>query len=152
MKRLESTGSEPTPVLFDLPIEGEAVAVPIMPLVPPEYIAIPRRSEAWDDIANHDGHFVVPDDEEQVYAIEAHSPNPTTAREVSRIETNRRFGLTGKVSRTPEQDDNARQAAEQGHEAEELRDIAKGMSRQEARARRIVKAMRRGENTEGLTL
>ena len=153
MKRSESSGSEfSTPPLFDLPNEGDDVAAHIVPLVPQEHAPVPRRSEAWDDIANHDGGFIVPNDEDQVFAIEAYSPNPATAREVGRIETNRRFGLTGKVNRTPEQDENARRASEEGHAVKEQRQIEAGMSPEEARSRRIVEAIRRGKDTKGLTL
>ena len=153
MKRPESSDSEfSPPPLFDLPTEGEDVATPIVPLVSPKSAPVARRREAWDDIANHDGPFIVPDDEDQVFTIEAYSPNPATAREVGRIETNRRFGLTGKVNRNPEQDENALRASEEGHAAKEQRRIEAGMSPENARALRIVEAIRRGKDSKGLTL
>lgn len=152
MIRPESSGPESAPTLLDLPSEAPHESTPIMPIVSSGDMPLVQRSAAWDDIGDHEGPFILPVDEDQVFAIDVQSPNITTARDVNRIETNRRFGLTGKVDRTPEQDENAQRASEEGHEAEEQRNIASGMSPEEARARRIVKAMRRGKNTEDLTL
>jgi len=120
---------------------------PILPLVSPAETPEPRRSEAWDDIAIHDGPFVAPRDEGQVLAVHQHTPNPITGGAVRRIQTNRAFGLHGIVDRTLEQDENVRIAAERGQEDKEKRDIASGMSEDEARARRMVRALRKRERS-----
>ncbi len=147
----QSTNPEPVTLvdsneaLFDL--EPVKKMSPIQPLVPSKHAPESRRSEAWDDIGNHGGPFIAPRDEDQVFAVQKQSPNPVTGRAVRQIATNRRFGLHGIVDRTPEQDENARLAAEQGHADKEKRDIAGGMSKNEARARRMIAAIRRNQRS-----
>jgi hypothetical protein len=141
--------------LFDFAPDIEPVeelAAPIIHAPSPSTPIEPHRSEAWDAIGSHDIPFTPPDDENQVFAVNRHSPNPKTAREIGRIETNRQFGLTGKVNRTPEQDAMVHQAAQAGHDDKEQRRIADGMSPVSARALRMIEAINRGEDTTYLEL
>ena len=127
--------------LFDL--KPDTDPKPITPIVPVGSAPESNHSDAWEDIGNR-GPFVVPDDEGQVFAVDRQSPNPKTTREISKIGIRRKFGLTGKVDRTPEQEANAQLAAENGRDEKEKRRIKQGMSPNEARARRIVEDLRRG--------
>jgi hypothetical protein len=141
--------------LFDFAPDSEPaeeLAAPIRHALPPSTPIEPRRSEAWDAIGNHNAPFMLPDDEDQVFAVDRHSPNPKTSQEIERIKTNRRFGLTGRSNRTPEQDAMARQAAQAGHDGKEQRRIAGGMSRASARVLRMIEAINRGEDTTYLEL
>ncbi len=127
--------------LFDL--KPDTDPKPITPIVPIDNISEPYHSDVWEDIGNR-GPFVVPDDEGQDFAVDRQSPNPKTDSEIHKIGIRRKFGLTGKVDRTPEQEANVQLAAETGRDEKEKRRIEQGMSPSEARARRIVEDLRRG--------
>lgn len=104
-------------------------------------------SQAWVELGSREP-FVLPRGlgRESLDSLHVMSPNPQTARAIRRDDLDQRYGLMGDAELTDEQRENLRKAAKQGQADRIARNIADGMSKEEAVAREMVRATRQGRD------